>query len=63
MGGDKGFEAGGLCFDLGDVGEALEEGEKRNKKNPIASRAASISVMGLVRRIDLAMAMMNCRGR
>lgn len=57
VGGDSGFEAGELCFAFGVETGGAFEGEMTNIMKPTASRAASMRVMGLARRIERAMAM------
>lgn len=59
MGGDKGLEAGRLCFCLlmGRLGTPCV-GEKTNHKKPMERKAASMRLIGLARRMDRAIAMM-----
>ena len=64
VGGDSGFEAGGLCFAFGMVTEDRFDGdEKRKMRNPMVMKAARTNVMGFVRRSERAMAMKEmCKG-
>ena len=59
MAGERIFEAGELCFGLGEeAGKVFEDGEERRKiRKPVASRAARIKVIGLVRRNERESAM------
>lgn len=52
VGGDSGFEAGELCFAFGVEIGVTREGEKTKVIKPMANRVAIIRVMGLARRID-----------
>ena len=57
--GDNGFEAGELCLLFKAIDDAPDEGENMKKTKPIANSAASISVMGFVRRRVRDMAISN----
>ena len=52
VGGERGFEAGGLCIGFARGTVSVLEGEIKKIMNPSDSRPARMSVIGLVRRND-----------
>ena len=62
VGGDKGWAAAFFRLAV-ETAAASEDGEKMKKRKPTERNAASTSVMGFVRRIDLAMAILNECGK
>ena len=59
VGGDRGCAAAFFRFAV-ETAAVSEDGEKMKKRKPIERTAARTSVMGLVRLIDLAIAMLCC---
>ncbi len=57
MGGERGWDAAESCFCCANDVGLSEEGDKRKKRKPKASRPARTRVMGFVRRKDLDMDM------
>ena len=58
VGGERGCEAAFFRFAV-ETAAASEDGERMKMRNPTERRAASTSVIGFVRRIDLAIAIVS----